>query len=328
MELLASPGEGGRNRERRVHVCLALVDDGGQRHQLGGRAGLDHVGERTVATVRVRRRRSLVGIEGGGRSQRQDLTAARIHHHDGPVVRTRLPHLLRDGLLGDVLDVTVEGQAHRGAGLCVGHGVGARGDGTTPRPALVRQRSGDTRQLVLVGVLDATEAGALGSHEPDDVRGQVTGWVDAPGRRLAEDARQPQLRDPVPRLRSDGLGDVDEAPFPSEPLGQHRGIDPEDRPELSGHGGRVGHERLVRRQVAGLHRDRQGFAAAVEDGPALRRKLRRAQPLIEGFRCERLATNRLQLHETSGEHGQDDSGGHEEDRPSLPGIRHGEGAAR
>ena len=104
------------------------------------------------------------------------------------------------------------------------------------------------------------------------------------------------------------------------------GFAPEDGPELGRDRCRIGDERLVRGQVARLHRDGERVAAAVEDRAALGGQFEGAQPLVECSGGEGLAAHGLQLDEAPGEDGQHQAGRDEEDGAATPRVRQGQDA--
>ena len=89
-----------------------LVERAGHRHDLEGRARLEHVGDHPVSAVG---RVGVPGLVGGvcrPVGQRENGAGPRVHHHDAGARRSVLRTKRLERLLGDVLDVGVERQHH------------------------------------------------------------------------------------------------------------------------------------------------------------------------------------------------------------------------
>ena len=120
----------------------------------------------------------MVGIEGGHHAQGEDVARLGIHHHDGAAVGMSLGHLIGEGLLRHVLDVAIDGEVHRRAGLRRGRGVGTRGNDVAARAALEGALTRRAGEVGLEGVLDATGPCTRIAGEADDVGGQISGRID------------------------------------------------------------------------------------------------------------------------------------------------------
>ena len=218
MEGLAAAVEGRRDVEHRVGVGAALLEDGSDGDDLGGGPGLEDVGDRPIAAVGLVGRAGVVGVEGGHGREREDVAGARVHDDDGAALRAGRHDLVGECTLGDVLDVTVDGELHGTAGLRLLHRLGGAGDRDAAH-ALEGAPAVDAAEAVVHGVFDTGEATAgLTADEADDIGGHVTGGVDALECALGVDPDQAELVDLAPLLGGDVLDDVGEAPVSGQAL--------------------------------------------------------------------------------------------------------------
>ena len=325
MEGLAAAVECRRDAEHRVGVGATLLQDGSDGDDLGGRAGLEDIGDRAVAAVGLVGRTGVVGVEGGHGGQGEDVAGARVHDDDGAALRTRRHDFVGECALSDVLDVAIDGELHGAAGLRILHRLGGAGDRYAAH-ALEGAPAVDATEAVVHGVFDAGEATAgLTADEADDIGGDVTGGVDALEGALGVDPDQAELVDLAPLLGGDVLDDIGEAPLTGEPLDERAGRSADHRGDRLRGAERVGDEGLVDRDVTRLHRDRQGYAARIDDVTAIGEHLDGGGALVDCGGGECVTAEALQLEQSAGKDREDDEHEDEQEAGATPGVAQAQG---
>ena len=194
------------------------------------------------------------------------MPGAGIHDHDRAAVRLRLANLLRDHLLGDVLDIPVDRQPDIHARSRIDPRLLAGGNGIPTRAALVGRGALDPRELLVEGVLDTLEPSPLSTDEAHHIRGEVIGGIDPPRRWGSDDAGNAEFLDPTPRFRGDALFHDDESTFAGQSRREILGIHAEDRCELSTGRPRVHDDRLIGSHITRLDGRRENRSIGIHDG--------------------------------------------------------------
>ena len=260
----------------------ALLERGGEGEQLARRAGLEDVGDRAVAAVLLLGGAGIVRIVGGVLREREHLPGLGVVDHGAAAGRAPLLDRSGDDLLRFPLQVAVDRQDDVAAVLGGDRLLLAGGDDLSLGAALVGGLAGGAPQLVVEGELGASQGGAVGADEAQDVPGHGAGRVDAIGHGVRADARDPQGHRGVPHLGLDVLAQVGEAGIAGEGLlgagdgpAEHgselrrRGLDPRDLGGLRVLEVLV-HLHLVDPQVVALDRAGQHRPVAIGDLSAQR----------------------------------------------------------
>jgi hypothetical protein len=254
-----------------VRLDDAFLERRGRQDRLEGRAGLEGIGHGTVAPV-VRRRHVEEGIRVERRADRhgEDVAGARLEHDRHRRLRVGPPVGGVDLALGDVLDRAVDRQRDAVAGLWRLEQV-RRGHLAAERIPSGDRLARPARELRVESPLDPLEP-ALGALEADDVRGQLAVGIEP--ERLRQKA-EPRLAERPHLLGHRGrelAAEPHEGPGACQggvhlPLGQA-----EDRRQPGGDAHRIADASGLDEQRLGRGRCGERGAAAVEDGPAQRRK--------------------------------------------------------
>ena len=144
-----------------------------------------------------------------------------------------------DGLLGDGLQIRIEGGAHRGTGPGRIVLLLARGDDDTAAPDLLTALAVDAGEDLVLGKLqprgpdELTVVLAL-MGEAQDVAGHGPCRVGAPGALVGLDTGDVQGLDPAPCVGGDLLSDDLVGPLTHESGPELERVDVEDRGELGG----------------------------------------------------------------------------------------------
>ena len=316
------PRQAARHLEALAGGGLAGVDERGGREHLLHRAGLVGVVHRPRAEVLLVGLRRLVGVEGGHVGQGEDLTGAGVHH-DGAAARGAvLLDRLGEHLLGEPLEVAVDGGAQRRAVLRGLQGALAQRDAyALARGGLPGGLAVDTGELLVEGALEAAER-LVGAHVAEQVGRDVARRVVADRVVLQADAGEAgrvDLGEGVAGQRArDASRDVlvaaallatpQRGQRPEVVDGQPVGQQPGDL------GGAIGGELGVRDDHLALDGVRERDAVAVEDVAALGDQRHPRRTLGCGAQGVRLGVDALQLDQPRAEERQDDR---DEDEPDA-----------
>ena len=271
----------GRQVEGRVRRDGAVLQRAGHRERLEGRARLVGVADRAVLRGVAGRGARVVGVDARPVGQRQHLAGVGVHDDRGralgPVGRADVGEHALDLVLDRGVDRQLQARPRLG-GLRV-----ADRDRLAERVVDQAPLAVGALQQLVVGVLEAAQAVAVGADRAQQLAGQVLAGVDAPVRRGELDAGELQLLHRRALAGGHRAREVDEAAVALRELAQERvGVDPEQRRELGGRLGRVLDQVRRRRDVVGGLGDRELDAVAVDDRAAPRRQLQRADLLAGG----------------------------------------------
>ena len=257
-----------REAEHRVGLDEALLQGAGDRDDLEGGARLVDVADGPVLPGGGRCAGHVVGVHARPVGHREHLARARVRHERGRALRlVRLADAAED-LLGLGLDLRVERELdvvprlHRGR--VPDRDRLAEGVAHDPPLAVLAV------QRLLLAVLQARAADAVGLHGAEDLRRQPVARVLAAARRREVDAGDVELADLRGAPRGQLAREVDEAAALGELVEQVAHRDAEDRGELRGRAPRVLDEVRRRGDVARGLGHRELGAGAVGDRPALR----------------------------------------------------------
>ena len=209
-----------------------LVLEGGRdRHDLGGRAGLEDVADRLVDEAALGPA-DVVGVEGRVGRQREDLAGLGVHDDRRARLRTHLGHPLGQGVLGVPLDVGVDGEGDVLAVDRPDAALASAGDLGAVRRLLEHRVAGLALEGLVHHRLEATTGLAVVRDVADERGGGRALRVDALGHRLGGvlvDAGDAELGDLAPGQRADLAVEHLVAPGPGEHGPQVGGAPAEQR---------------------------------------------------------------------------------------------------
>ena len=275
----------------------AGLDDRRAGDHLEDRPGLEAVADRTVAPGRRGKIGVPVWVEARDRRHGQDLAGLRVDRDGARVLGARLLHPRGELLLGDELQVPIEGERERGALLSLPSGDRGQRVLLLPRVARDAHLPFATPDGLVVLELDAGQARSVEAHVPERVaREAVVGVVPAQLRQHPDSRELPAL-ELLRRPIGDLARDPHEALLRGELLGHFGAGDPEGRRELGRFGRDVLDPLRNGEDRGGLHRNRELAPAAVEQRAAPRREEHGALLLLACARAVGVAMQDLDLQQ-------------------------------